>query len=76
MNTTSAIGFGRDEYGHRTAERTFGTRRILGTDYPIRSFVRYNGPGRWVLTSAVCNGVAYGSRTYRTFRAALAALEG
>lgn len=61
------------------ASKTHGTRIITGTDWPIVDIVyrrqRPLGKPYWILTRAICNGIAHGGSThYKTQREALEAL--
>lgn len=63
----------------RIASVTHGKRMIMGTDWPIESYVdrvEYLGAVSWRLTKLICNGDALGTETYKTKREALAALNG
>ncbi len=61
----------------RIATRTHGTRRILGTDWPVYDTldrVTRGSRPRWIVTRNLCNGVPDIAEVYRTRAAALAAL--
>ena len=60
------IEIARIEHGYQT---------IMGTNWPIESFVTRHAPKRWVLTARLCNGIPDYSETYTTKREALKALE-
>ena len=60
------------------AQVEHGKRTVLGTDWPITSYLeRVAGKGRrptWVVTWNLCNGVPTGTTVYPTKREALEAL--
>ena len=61
----------------RIASVTHGKQMIMGTDWPIESYVdrvEYLGAVKWRLTKMLCNGDASGTETYKTKREALSAL--
>lgn len=62
----------------KIAEVVVGHRVVVGTEWPIVDVVERDAtPGRrpvWVLSIGRCQGVPVEARTYRTRRAALAAL--
>ena len=64
-------------YSKRIASVVHGERNIMGTDWPIESYidrVEYLGAVSWRLTKLLCNGDALGTETYKTKREALSAL--
>ena len=60
--------------GQEIKRKTTGRRFVMGTSWPIESFVTREDPRVWVLTRNLCNGTADGTETFRTRKAALAAL--
>ena len=61
----------------RIASVVHGKQMIMGTDWPIESYVdrvEYLGAVKWRLTKLLCNGNALGAETYKTKREALSAL--
>lgn len=60
----------------RITEKTTGTRQILGTDWPIYSYVErvaWLGKVEWEVTFSLCNGVPAKTATYKTRKEALQA---
>ena len=58
-----------------------GTRTIRGTDFPVESYLEKDPMvpgvhgGDWLVTVRCCNGLAEGTRRFRTKREAMAFLD-
>ena len=55
----------------KIAERTEGYREVLNTRWPILTIVEKVGREHFRVTYGICNGIAGGSKDYRTKREAL-----
>lgn len=60
------------------ASRRVDTAYVYGTEWPVTDEMAResrNGRVEWVLTYAICNGVAAGAKVYRTRKEAFGAWE-
>ena len=58
------------------AEVTHGSRLVMGTEWPVYSFVEKVGDHCWLAVYNLCNGVPSGSEKFRTRREAVEAIGG
>jgi hypothetical protein len=61
------------------AERVVGSRKVVGTEWPIVDSVerrQYGARVEWVVTRGLCNGIPTSASSFRTRREALETYEG
>ena len=56
------------------AEVTHGSRTIMGTEWPVYSFVEKLEDHNWLAVYNLCNGVPSGSKKFCTMHAAIVAI--